>query len=536
MSIYYKSEDVPIFKVFEQLAHLAFNCKWDGENLIGRGTEPIKQNHLSLLLAWPGILMMNLVQITGDKFYDRALKELNTNLENGADYVQVKNFLDNIINPKFVPTRLKSELHESSIANDLKNISKLKKELYEYVPDIITKTILLLHPRNLTLVTGSEIFSLIYSLTDFFVLWCMIVRCFDKNDGDAYITKGNIYEIYSKCENISRLDIYSLSHLFPTILDSFINLEIEEYLEFIQNDEKLKLFERSNIITPSIQFVIERIVPANYISYIKKFNSNKIDFGLGEEVIGIGYNIRKILGFTNELWRTISFNHPKSSGYLLFDKEKSQKDFLSTLIEELFRTAIYGAHAIESVSKSWDSFIDNPYEKVDEHLDKYYNWIESILIDDYLTCDEFYKFKNFSRAIGDIDTEIDVEVVKEVRKLYKDGRKNHIPWEHRSKLMDAKRELESFIEKSIEKEFFTEDKYIKYFNETKSQYKYLCLLEEDDIHEIGFSKAWQIQRDNFRKILSIINKKLGGKEYSESKLTKLLGIETSDQKYAKFSF
>ena len=127
MSIYYKSEDYPLFKVFEQLAHLAFNCKWEGENILANGRPgQIKQENLSLLLAWPGILMMKLVQITGDKFYDKALKELTTNLENGADYIQVKDFLDKIINSKIIPTRLKNELHESLIANDLENISKLK--------------------------------------------------------------------------------------------------------------------------------------------------------------------------------------------------------------------------------------------------------------------------------------------------------------------------------------------------------------------------------------------------------------------------
>ena len=205
------------------------------------------------------------------------------------------------------------------------------------------------------------------------------------------------------------------------------------------------------------------------------------------------------------------------------------------MIEELFRSAIYGANAIESVSKSWGSFIDNPYEKVDEHLDKYYDWIESILIDDYLTCDEFYKFKNFSRAIGDIDTEIDVEIVNEVRQLYKMGKKYHIPLEHRNKLLEANRELEDFVRSVIKNEYFTDDKLISHFIQKKSSYEYLGLLDESDLIKIIFSTEANALRNNRRKILSIINKKLGGKEYNESTLTKLLGFEKGNQRYAMFS-
>ncbi len=65
MSVYKNSKELPAFGIFEDLFHLVFNCKWEGENIVKRKPGPIEQENLSLLLAWPGILMIHLAKITG---------------------------------------------------------------------------------------------------------------------------------------------------------------------------------------------------------------------------------------------------------------------------------------------------------------------------------------------------------------------------------------------------------------------------------------------------------------------------------------
>jgi len=68
---------------------------------------------------------------------------------------------------------------------------------------------------------------------------------------------------------------------------------------------------------------------------------------------------------------------------------------------------------------SWDNFLKDPNDIIDENLEKYDKWIFSFIRDSYQSRDEFYKFKSFTRVIGDIDTELDYEIVSEVLNFYK---------------------------------------------------------------------------------------------------------------------
>jgi hypothetical protein len=515
--------------------HLAFNFKWEGENIVAKTPEPINQENLSLLLAWPGILVMQLVGVTGDKFYENTLDKLTNYIEQDVDYSKIKKFIDYIFDPAIIPDRINDEIRKASVKKDTAKISKLKRELYHYVPDIYPKAILLLHPRNLSLVAGRELITLIYSLADFFISWCMIVRCFDRNDGDTYITKSAIYENYSKCQNKNHLNIYSLSNIFPTILDYFIQIDTNRLFENINADNELDCFIVSNIKTPSIKFSLNRVFPDNHLAYIKSYKSTVATIFKDSEILGTGYNIRKLLGFPNELWRTRSFNNPASGGFLLFNESYNEKDLLATLVEDLFRSAMKATKASHSLLTSWQGFIDNPYDNIDEHFEKYYPWISSIISHDYLIRDEFFKFQSLSRIVGDLDTVLDYEDVNDARKLYKKAKKFHIPFEHRKKLLEADIELSEFVNTVIKNDLCIQEKAMKFFRENKSKYKYICLLDENDIKKIWFSTEANSPRHNRQHILPIINKKLGGKEFTKSALTKLLGLQASDQKYSNFA-
>jgi hypothetical protein len=257
--------------------------------------------------------------------------------------------------------------------------------------------------------------------------------------------------------------------------------------------------------------------------------------------IGIGYNISRNLGYENDLWRLFSFENPKSNGYLFFNEKNDLPDVLSALVEGLFRSAKQSAIAINSIIASWDNFIKDPYEIIEEKLEKFDEWIFSFILDSYQSRDEFYKFKSFTRIIGDIDTELDYEIVNEVRDTYSKAKYYHIPIELRQKLLEAEEELDIFVKLVIKKIKMQKEKIgdqesvLNFFDLRKEKYRYLNLLEHDDIKKIDFSTGANASRNNRRKILSIINRKLGGKSFNESTLTKLLGLEPGKEKYLQYS-
>jgi hypothetical protein len=211
------------------------------------------------------------------------------------------------------------------------------------------------------------------------------------------------------------------------------------------------------------------------------------------------------------------------------------------MVEGLYRSARQSAIAINSISTSWDNFIKDPYEVIDEKLSEFDEWIYSFIFDSYQIRDEFFKFKPFTRLIGDIDTEMDREIIKEVGDKYRTAKYYHIPSELRQKLLEAEDELDIFVKlvikkiKKQEEKIGDQESVLNFVDAHKEKYRYLNLLRRDDIKKIDFSTGANASRNNRRKILPIINQKLGGKNFKESTLTKLLGLEHGKEKYLKYS-
>ena len=541
MSVYKNSKELPAFGIFEDLFHLALNLKWEGENIVNTKPGPIEHENLSLLLAWPGILMIHLTQITGDTTYQKSLNELIGMLNGDTDSYQIRGYLDTIIESKKIPKTLFKEIQEALKNKNHDALENLRKKIHQYLPRIFINLLLLLHPKNLSFVLNTDLFVLVHALSNYYVLCCMAARCFERNDGDTYITNRELNEGYFKCGLKNQLDLYCVSRIWPFILDSIIKSQDDTFSKSNKDNKKLEALIVSKICTPSLRVLFQRIFPANAFAYIKEFDKDSGKIGLDRDIIGLGYNTSKNLGYDNDLWRLFSFNNPKSNGYLFFNENNDLQDVLSAIIEGLYRSARQSAVAIKSIITSWDSFLKDPYEVIDEKLEKFDEWIYSFILDSYQSRDEFYKFKPFTRIIGDIDTELDYPLINEVRDTYKEAKYYHIPIELRKKLLEAKEELDIFVKLVIKKiklqegRLGDEDNLLSYFDTHKEKFNYLNLLEHDDIKNIDFSTEANASRDNRRKILSIINNKLGGKAFSESTLTKLLSLEPGKEKYLKYS-
>jgi hypothetical protein len=541
MSVYKNSKELPALGIFEDLFNLAFNCKWEGEKIVKRNPGPTEQKNLSLLLAWPGILMIHLAQITGDTTYQNCINELKGILDDDSDSEQIREFLDSIIESKKIPKIIFKDVQEALNNKNYDALEKLRKEIHQYLPKIFINLLLLLHPKNLSFVLNSDLIVLVHTLSNYYVLCCMTARCFQRNDGDRYITNRELNETYFKCGLQNQLDIYSISRIWPGFLGSLINIEVNNFSKSNKENKNLETLIFSRISTPQLKTFFYRIFPENTFAYIRKFDADSDKFNLDGEIRGIGYNISRNLGYENDLWRLFSFKNPKSNGYLFFNEKNDLPDVLTVLVKELFRSARQSAIAINSIIASWDNFLKDPYEIIDEKLEKFDEWIFSFILDSYQSRDEFYKFKSFTRVIGDIDTELDYEIVNEVRDTYKEAKYYHIPIELRQKLLEAKEELDIFVKLVIKKlklqegRLGDEDNLLNYFDAHKEKFNYLNLLEHNDIKKLNFLTGANASRDNRRKILPIINKKLGGKNYKESTLTKLLGLEPGGEKYLKYS-
>jgi len=541
MSVYENFKELPAFDIFENLFHLVFNCKWEGENIVNTKPGPIEHENLSLLLAWPGILMIHLAQITGDTEYKNSLNELTGMLGDDTGSDQIKGYLDKIIESKKNPKILVKEAQEALKNNYYDALGDLRKKIHRYLPKIIITLLMLLHPKNLSFVLNTNLFVLVYSFSNYYVLCCMIIRCFERNDGDTYITNREIDEAYLNCGLQNQLDIFRISRIWPDVLDSIIKSQVDTFSKSNKDNKKLEALIVSKICTPSLRVLFQRIFPENAFAYIKEFDKDSGKIGLDRDIIGLGYNTSRNLGHDNDLWRLFSFNNPKSNGYLFFNENNDLQDVLSAIIEGLYRSARQSAVAIKSIITSWDSFLKDPYEVIDEKLEKFDEWIYSFILDSYQSRDEFYKFKPFTRIIGDIDTELDYPLINEVRDTYKEAKYYHIPIELRQKLLEAKEELDIFVKLVIKKiklqegRLGDEDNLLNYFDTHKEKFNYLNLLEHDDIKNIDFSTEANASRNNRRKILSIINNKLGGKAFSESTLTKLLSLEPGKEKYLQYS-
>ena len=69
-------KNLPAFDIFDKLFQIALNYKLKNGEPSHRTSDPIKVKNISLLLAWPGILVLELATLTGRGNYKKQLTSL----------------------------------------------------------------------------------------------------------------------------------------------------------------------------------------------------------------------------------------------------------------------------------------------------------------------------------------------------------------------------------------------------------------------------------------------------------------------------
>jgi len=497
------SSDLPAFDIFEKLFQIAFNCKPEGDTFVHRNSKTIKVKHLSLLFAWPGILEMQLAMLTGNDKYKKQLDNLRNLLDGKVEYPQIRDFLDNLIKPKSITTTLLKEANKAKNSGDYNKLYDLKKQMRKYHPKIFETLTLLLHPKSIHMGYNTNMGRLTYFLGNYYIFCCMIAKFIEGAKGDAYITIRDIQNVLESCKIKDQLDIYFLSKIWMDVQSAKTN-------EALSSPFSLNVKRRGSIVylaepisVPSIQLILHKIKIAKYLTYafVERYDKSVTNLDIVGESCGLALNINPFENFQYYLWHLrlkdeISDNNKLTTAFLFLDANGQGDDILANLIIRLCQVANQSAVAMKSIIDSWEEFIDSPAGIVKSNLEKYDDWIFS-LIENYEARDELFNFKAFSRIIGDIDTDLEYTVIKEVRDEYKTAKRYHIPIELKQKLLEAKAELDLFVGLVIKSTTVYEEAVLNYFNENRSKYTYLDLLEHDDIKRIIFSTEANASRNKY---------------------------------------
>lgn len=130
--------------------------------------------------------------------------------------------------------------------------------------------------------------------------------------------------------------------------------------------------------------------------------------------------------------------------FIFFPADQSQIIDPNTLLQNLKSVAEQISTVSLELKDSWNEFIDYPNDFINPKVHKFDKLIRSFL-NDYDTREEFLCFKSFARIIGDLDTEIENEIIPSLRSFYKKAKKYHFTNDLCRKLLRSNDELLIFI-------------------------------------------------------------------------------------------
>ena len=84
---------LPAFDIFKKLFQKVFNCSFDGKKT-NLDVTKIDRTRLSLLFAWPGIILLKLADLRGSKGSCDKLKKLEALLDNDQDLKEIQNNIE----------------------------------------------------------------------------------------------------------------------------------------------------------------------------------------------------------------------------------------------------------------------------------------------------------------------------------------------------------------------------------------------------------------------------------------------------------
>ena len=212
--------NLPSFDLFIRLFERAFNCSLD-EKAVSYDPENIEVRRLSLLLAWPGILIVKLASITGNKEYDIQLKILKELLDTETEYQKIFGALESLIKINTIPEELLNQSDEAKKNGDLKQLKDIIKKMRPFFPKVLETFVLMIHPKSIHVNSQIVLRDFIFSFGNYFVICCIIIKVLEKKEGETYITRDEINNIFQKYNIKDQIDIFNFSSTESFLLSSY---------------------------------------------------------------------------------------------------------------------------------------------------------------------------------------------------------------------------------------------------------------------------------------------------------------------------
>lgn len=504
------------------------NFKWVNDEPVPRNTEGVKQEHLSLLLSWPSLLGVELIAKTvADGEIQKKLNDLKEMLEAELDYKRVRDQIDLILRPKDIPNGILDSFRASSKEDVMMGINRLKSDICDYMPNLFLTLSLLLKNANPIIDFDDDDLSKINTyFGNYLILTCILGKMYERNVDVGYLYFEELFEIMQKCGWEDEYLYLILSNLIQTDQIQYSDPSILVEGDIQANPQMFEYTQVSNL-----QFSVI------FTEGKTKFAAVKRD-GKENKICGFAYTVNPS-DVDYELWNVridSGEDEKKSKTFFIFNNNyPTTEEVIKELFYSIYFLALNCTKAVFEINRKWKDFLSSPYEIIEQKIGDYDPWLESIL-SDYYSTEAFLKFKKLEDIICYSDIEVNEykKFIIQVRNEYIRAKKDHISLDDWIKLHEADQELKDFRDTILEKGLEYPEKYIKYFDENRSDFKYLHVLTHNDLTEMRLSTESHAMRHNRQLCLPIINKKvLGGRDFAGSRLTKLLGLETSTEDYAK---
>jgi len=401
---------LPALDIFVKLFEKTFHCSLTGDTVTDTSSKVIDPKHLSLLLAWPGILEMELAAITGNNEYKQQLDALRNLLDGEAEYPQIRDCLDNLIEPKPVPTDLLMKARKAQKSGNNKKLKTQTKKIRRFFPKIFETLIFLLHSKTMHM--ESQWSRLAFLFGSYHTLCCMIandrmiagdliatidriktdgptlenvrtittdsrtIKLLEKKKGEAYITEREMQNILKKCETENKLNIYAFSKLLMEVLFTVINKDLNFFISFNikQGEYDVPITNPIKASSAKMNLYEIKIPQKHTYAFVERYgdSANSIDEAI--RACGMALNMNPFENFEYDLWYLMAEKEAAGDkswekAFLFLDPKGTGKKTLSNIMFRLCQIAKESSLTIQSIINSWENFVESPANAIKPHAD-----------------------------------------------------------------------------------------------------------------------------------------------------------------------
>ena len=510
------SEKINSIKIYIKFLQRLFHGKIKKKNILILDTQKFDLTSLPLLLAWPGLLQVEmtkcLVASESKKFNDK-INVLNKMLDGGVCTSELIQYIDEI-----VPNGTKTEF--------------------------INTLSLLYHPDSMSRDFDIQMLNFEHYFANYTIFCFLISHFCRKRPKDLFLTYKDIKILLIEGGLPDHPKIQNLTMTWLNVFLKQINQELFYYRDI--RKKKICPLIVGDSIYPDLKMNFNEYYfgNRNYFATVHKYNEKSHKFmqpPIGAKNISFGRNLKYNLWFMRFSEETEKF-FPKNHGFLFKNKHKKTEISVDLLVNGLNSIALDCASNMYSFINSCEDFWDKPKDMFLSNPKKFQSLVSSILQNKKLR-HPFFEAKKYSRMVGDISNEIGdpvgrqqgeepKKIAERISKGYVKAKSYYVSSEIRKKLLEAHEELKKLLKHINQKlkagELFLgdPDKLYEYFTEIKGEYENLQLLDRSGFELITFGGEGNVPRANTQDVLSRIYQELTGLDYgSKSALIKVIDID-----------